>query len=176
VYSARTLTLPDYVVGRVLFAGDAAHLLPIFGVRGANTAFQDAQALGWQLAAVVRGTAGPVLLANYSAERVGAAREIIRRSRQEHALHGAAQPRLPAAARRGAVAVADAGLRAAALPLAHLTRARSPRLDAERRRRRRRAVRSRSAPVMARRCRTSGSTMAASCSTTCAARPPGTSR
>ena len=77
VYSARTLTLPDYVVGRVLFAGDAAHLLPIFGVRGANTAFQDAQALGWQLAAVVRGTAGLALLANYSAERVGAAREII---------------------------------------------------------------------------------------------------
>jgi len=77
VYSARTLTLPDYVVGRVLFAGDAAHLLPIFGVRGANTAFQDAQALGWQLAAVVRSTAGPSLLANYSAERVGAAREII---------------------------------------------------------------------------------------------------
>jgi 3-(3-hydroxy-phenyl)propionate hydroxylase len=77
VYSARTLTLPDYVVGRVLFAGDAAHLLPIFGVRGANTAFQDAQALGWQLAAVVRSTAGPALLANYSAERVGAAREII---------------------------------------------------------------------------------------------------
>ena len=77
VYSARTLTLSDYVVGRVLFAGDAAHLLPIFGVRGANTAFQDAQALGWQLAAVVRGTAGLALLANYSAERVGAAREII---------------------------------------------------------------------------------------------------
>jgi 2-polyprenyl-6-methoxyphenol hydroxylase-like FAD-dependent oxidoreductase len=40
---ARTLTLPDYRCGRVLFAGDAAHLLPIFGVRGANTAFQDAQ-------------------------------------------------------------------------------------------------------------------------------------
>jgi 3-(3-hydroxy-phenyl)propionate hydroxylase len=32
VYSARTLTLPDYVHGRVLFTGDAAHLLPIFGV------------------------------------------------------------------------------------------------------------------------------------------------
>ncbi|GCL64621.1 FAD-dependent monooxygenase [Pseudaquabacterium pictum] len=77
VYAARTLTLPDYRVGRVLFAGDAAHLLPIFGVRGANTAFQDAQALGWQLACVLRGTAGPALLASYSAERVGAAREII---------------------------------------------------------------------------------------------------
>jgi len=77
VYSARTLTLPDYVHGRVLFTGDAAHLLPIFGVRGANTAFQDAQALGWQLGCVVKGLAGEKLLANYSAERVGAAREII---------------------------------------------------------------------------------------------------
>ena len=77
VYSARTLTLPDYRVGRVLFAGDAAHLLPIFGVRGANTAFQDAQSLGWHLAYVVNGIASENLLANYSAERVGAAREII---------------------------------------------------------------------------------------------------
>ena len=77
VYSARTLTLPDYLHGRVLFTGDAAHLLPIFGVRGANTAFQDAQSLAWQLAFVVKGLAGPALLANHSAERVGAAREII---------------------------------------------------------------------------------------------------
>jgi len=77
VYSARTLTLPDYVQGRVIFTGDAAHLLPIFGVRGANTAFQDAQSLGWHLAFVLKGLAGPSLLANHSAERVGAAREII---------------------------------------------------------------------------------------------------
>jgi len=77
VYSARTLTLADYVHGRVLFAGDAAHLLPIFGVRGANTAFQDAQSVAWHLAMVVRGLASERLLANYSAERVGAAREII---------------------------------------------------------------------------------------------------
>ncbi|MBS0507148.1 MAG: FAD-dependent monooxygenase [Proteobacteria bacterium] len=77
VYSARTLTLPDYVHGSVLFTGDAAHLLPIFGVRGANTAFQDAQSLAWHLAFVIQGLAGKVLLANHSAERVGAAREII---------------------------------------------------------------------------------------------------
>ncbi len=77
VYSARTLTLPDFVHGRVIFTGDAAHLLPIFGVRGANTGFQDAQSLGWQLAFVIKGLAGPALLANHSAERVGAAREII---------------------------------------------------------------------------------------------------
>ena len=77
VYSARTLTLPDYVHGSVIFTGDAAHLLPIFGVRGANTGFQDAQSLGWHLAFVVKGLAGRRLLANHSAERVGAAREII---------------------------------------------------------------------------------------------------
>jgi 3-(3-hydroxy-phenyl)propionate hydroxylase len=77
VYSARALTLPDYVNGRALFVGDAAHLLPIFGVRGANTAFQDAQSLAWHLAFVVRGLAPQQLLANYSRERVGAAREII---------------------------------------------------------------------------------------------------
>lgn len=77
VYSARALTLPDYVHGRVIFTGDAAHLLPIFGVRGANTGFQDAQSLGWHLAFVVKGLASEKLLANHSAERVGAAREII---------------------------------------------------------------------------------------------------
>lgn len=77
VYSARTLTLPSYVHGRTLFTGDAAHLLPIFGVRGANTAFQDAQALGWHLGMVVQGHAKPSFLENYSRERVGAAREII---------------------------------------------------------------------------------------------------
>jgi 3-(3-hydroxy-phenyl)propionate hydroxylase len=80
VYAARALTLPDYVFGRTIFTGDAAHLLPIFGVRGANTGFQDAQSLGWHLAFVVKGLAGLALLANYSAERVGAAREIIEES------------------------------------------------------------------------------------------------
>lgn len=77
VYSARTLTLPKYVHERVIFTGDAAHLLPIFGVRGANTAFQDAQSLGWHLAFVVKGLLAPEFLNNYSVERVGAAREII---------------------------------------------------------------------------------------------------
>ncbi|MCI3207478.1 MULTISPECIES: FAD-dependent monooxygenase [Pandoraea] len=77
VYSARALTLPDYVHGHILFAGDAAHLLPIFGVRGANTGFQDAIDLSWKLAAVVKGAAPEPLLASYTHDRVGAAREII---------------------------------------------------------------------------------------------------
>ena len=51
--------------------------LAIFGVRGANTGFQDAQSLAWHLAFVIKGLASEKLLANHSAERVGAAREII---------------------------------------------------------------------------------------------------
>lgn len=77
VYSARALTLPDYRHGRVLFAGDAAHMLPIFGVRGANTGFQDSQNLAWKLACVARGLAPASLLDTYSHERVRAAREIV---------------------------------------------------------------------------------------------------
>ncbi|MGX1127266.1 FAD-dependent monooxygenase [Pseudomonas sp. HLS-6 TE3448] len=77
VYSARALTLPNYIHDRVIFTGDAAHLLPIFGVRGANTGFQDCHDLSWKLALTIKGVAGPGLLASYSAERVGAAREII---------------------------------------------------------------------------------------------------
>ncbi|MDF3932394.1 FAD-dependent monooxygenase [Pseudomonas citronellolis] len=77
VYSARALTLPDYIEGRVIFTGDAAHLLPIFGVRGANTGFQDGNGLAWKLALRLKGLGGPGLLPSYSHERVGAAREII---------------------------------------------------------------------------------------------------
>lgn len=77
VYSARAMTLPDYQHGRLLFAGDAAHMLPIFGVRGANTGFQDGQNLAWKLAYVVRGLAPATLLQSYSQERVMAAREIV---------------------------------------------------------------------------------------------------
>lgn len=77
VYSARALTLNDYVHNRILFVGDAAHLLPIFGVRGANTGFQDAFDLSWKLAGVIKGWAPEEFLKSYTFDRVGAAREII---------------------------------------------------------------------------------------------------
>lgn len=76
VYSASALTLPRYVHGRLAFVGDAAHLLPIFGVRGANTGIQDSDNLAWKLAYVLRGLGGPGLLESYSGERVEAVREI----------------------------------------------------------------------------------------------------
>jgi 3-(3-hydroxy-phenyl)propionate hydroxylase len=69
IYSAHARALDDFVHGRVVFAGDAAHLVPIFGVRGLNSGIEDAETLGWMLAAVVRGSADPALLEVYSAER-----------------------------------------------------------------------------------------------------------
>lgn len=77
VYSARALTLDNYVHNRIIFVGDSAHLLPIFGVRGANTGFQDAQDLAWKLAGVVKGWVPEKILESYTYDRVGAAREII---------------------------------------------------------------------------------------------------
>jgi 3-(3-hydroxy-phenyl)propionate hydroxylase len=77
VYSRARSRCPTTAAAACSSRGDAAHLLPIFGVRGANTAFQDAQPLGWHLALSPSGLAGEALLANYSAERVRAAREII---------------------------------------------------------------------------------------------------
>jgi 3-(3-hydroxy-phenyl)propionate hydroxylase len=59
----------------VLFAGDAAHLVPIFGVRGANSGIDDADNLTWKLAFVIKGLASSALLDSYSAERVAAAHE-----------------------------------------------------------------------------------------------------
>jgi 3-(3-hydroxy-phenyl)propionate hydroxylase len=59
----------------VLFAGDAAHLVPIFGVRGLNSGLDDAANLAWKLALVLQGRAPADLLDSYSHERVHAARE-----------------------------------------------------------------------------------------------------
>jgi len=76
IYSANTKTLTDYRHGHVLFAGDAAHLLPVFGVRGANTGVQDAENLAWKLALVETKGASTALLDNFSKERVTSAYEI----------------------------------------------------------------------------------------------------
>lgn len=64
-----------YRVGRVLLAGDAAHIHPPTGGQGLNLGVQDAFNLGWKLAAAVNGWAPEGLLDSYQAERhpVGAA-------------------------------------------------------------------------------------------------------
>jgi 3-(3-hydroxy-phenyl)propionate hydroxylase len=77
IYNAKCLSLDKYRHGRVLFAGDAAHLVPIFGVRGLNSGLDDAGNLAWKLARVLDGNAPDALLDSYSTERVHAARENI---------------------------------------------------------------------------------------------------
>ena len=76
VYSANTLCLDDYRHGRVFFIGDAAHIVPIFGVRGLNNGLADAENLGWKLAAVLNGEADERLLDSYSPERRGATLDV----------------------------------------------------------------------------------------------------
>ncbi|SIT45214.1 FAD-dependent oxidoreductase [Paraburkholderia piptadeniae] len=75
IYKANALTLERYRHNRVMFAGDAAHLVPIFGVRGANSGIDDADNIAWKLAFVVKGLASPALLDSYSDERVAATHE-----------------------------------------------------------------------------------------------------
>jgi 2-polyprenyl-6-methoxyphenol hydroxylase-like FAD-dependent oxidoreductase len=58
-----------YHDGRVLLAGDAAHVMPPNGGFGGNTGVQDAYDLAWKLALVVDGVAPPALLSTYDAER-----------------------------------------------------------------------------------------------------------
>ncbi|PND58800.1 hypothetical protein CRM90_05305 [Mycobacterium sp. ENV421] len=58
-----------YRDGRILLAGDAAHVHHPIGGQGLNTGLQDAVNLGWKLAQVVNGTAPDTLLDTYHAER-----------------------------------------------------------------------------------------------------------
>jgi len=64
-------------VGRVLLAGDSAHLVSPFGARGLNSGVGDAENAAWKLAFVLHGWAGEELLESYHAERHAAARENI---------------------------------------------------------------------------------------------------
>ncbi|OLF14112.1 FAD-dependent oxidoreductase [Actinophytocola xinjiangensis] len=65
-------------MGRVLFAGDAAHSLPPYGSRGMNSGIQDADNLAWKLGAVLGGQADEELLETYHTERYAAAKENLR--------------------------------------------------------------------------------------------------
>jgi 3-(3-hydroxy-phenyl)propionate hydroxylase len=67
-----------YRSGRVLLAGDAAHIHPPMGGQGMGTGIQDAVNLGWKLAQVVHGTSPSSLLDSYHAERHPVGERVIR--------------------------------------------------------------------------------------------------
>ena len=72
---ARNTRIADtYRRGRILLAGDAAHVHTSVGAPGLNVGLQDAACLGWRLAATVHGTPG--LLDGYQAERRPAAERV----------------------------------------------------------------------------------------------------
>ncbi|WP_435208419.1 rifampin monooxygenase [Micromonospora sp. bgisy143] len=72
-----------YRVGRVLLAGDAAHIHPPTGGQGLNLGIQDAVNLGWKLAAEVNGWAPDGLLDSYHAERHPVAADVLVNTRAQ---------------------------------------------------------------------------------------------
>ncbi|MFJ4830466.1 FAD-dependent oxidoreductase [Streptomyces sp. NPDC088747] len=70
--------------GRVLLAGDAAHVHSPAGGQGLNTSVQDAYNLGWKLGAVLSGAADPSLLDSYEEERLPNAAQMLGLSTQVH--------------------------------------------------------------------------------------------
>jgi 2-polyprenyl-6-methoxyphenol hydroxylase-like FAD-dependent oxidoreductase len=78
VYRFHQRRVPRMRVGRVLLAGDAAHVMSPFGARGLNSGMADADNLAWKIALDRENLAGPALLASYDDERGAAAAENLR--------------------------------------------------------------------------------------------------
>jgi 2-polyprenyl-6-methoxyphenol hydroxylase-like FAD-dependent oxidoreductase len=85
-FSDATRQAERYRVGRVLLAGDAAHVHPPMGGQGLNLGIQDAFNLGWKLAAEVNGWAPEGLLDSYEAERHPVAAEVLDNTRAQAVL------------------------------------------------------------------------------------------
>jgi 3-(3-hydroxy-phenyl)propionate hydroxylase len=77
VYTHNARLAARFREGRVLLAGDAAHIMPVWQGQGYNSGLRDATNLGWKLAMVVGGLAGERLLDTYGQERRDHARMMI---------------------------------------------------------------------------------------------------
>ena len=91
-FTDMTRQAASYRAGRVLLAGDAAHVHSPVGGQGLNTGVQDAVNLGWKLAQVVKRTSPESLLDTYQAERHPVAARVLRTTMAQVAL---APPRRP---------------------------------------------------------------------------------
>ncbi|MTE20995.1 monooxygenase [Streptomyces sp. TRM43335] len=78
-----TRQVTEYRRGRVLLAGDAAHIHLPAGGQGMNTSIQDAVNLGWKLGAVVRGRAPESLLDTYHDERHPVGKRLLMNTRAQ---------------------------------------------------------------------------------------------
>jgi 2-polyprenyl-6-methoxyphenol hydroxylase-like FAD-dependent oxidoreductase len=86
-FTDMTRQAASYREGRVLLAGDAAHVHSPAGGQGLNTGVQDAVNLGWKLAQVVNGTSPESLLDTYQAERHPVAARVLRHTMAQTALN-----------------------------------------------------------------------------------------
>jgi 3-(3-hydroxy-phenyl)propionate hydroxylase len=77
VYNHNARLASSFRQGRVLLAGDAAHIMPVWQGQGYNSGIRDAANLGWKLAMVVQGKLGPNLLDTYDSERRGHAKAMV---------------------------------------------------------------------------------------------------
>ena len=77
VYTHNARIADKFRVDRILLAGDAAHIMPVWQGQGYNSGMRDAFNLGWKLALVVKGKAGPELLDSYQIERKDHAKAMI---------------------------------------------------------------------------------------------------
>ncbi len=85
-FTDMTRQAATYRAGRVLLAGDAAHIHSPVGGQGLNTGVQDAVNLGWKLAQVIKKTAPESLLDTYHAERHPVAARVLRNTMAQVAL------------------------------------------------------------------------------------------
>ena len=85
-FSDVTRQAASYRSGRVLIAGDAAHIHPPMGGQGLNIGVQDSVNLGWKLAQVVSGTSPVGLLDTYQAERHPVGARVLRNTMAQRAL------------------------------------------------------------------------------------------
>ncbi|MCR9138714.1 MAG: FAD-dependent oxidoreductase [Alphaproteobacteria bacterium] len=69
VYKFTCARLERFVHGRMIFAGDSAHVVSPFGARGGNGGIQDTDNLCWKLAMIIKGDASDALLETYDQER-----------------------------------------------------------------------------------------------------------
>ncbi|MFJ2746162.1 FAD-dependent oxidoreductase [Streptomyces sp. NPDC087440] len=85
-FTDRAKQATTYRMGRILLAGDAAHIHSPLGGQGLNTGIGDAVNLGWKLAATVRGHAPDALLDTYDEERRPVGAQVLDWSRAQVAL------------------------------------------------------------------------------------------
>ena len=82
VYTFHARVADRWRKGRVLLAGDAAHLMPPFAGQGMNSGMRDVANLAWKLAAAVAGQAGDEILDTYEIERADHVRAMVNLSRR----------------------------------------------------------------------------------------------